>query len=62
MKRGTALTLAGISAAALLLVMAIGYARIAQRRQQRDIDDLKRWEGEGGPPHPDDVEGSTDAA
>jgi hypothetical protein len=59
MKRGTLFAVAGIVTAALLL-LAIGPVRIAQQHRQRDLDDLKRWEGEGGPPPPaDNNEAST---
>ena len=61
MKRGALAALAGISAAALLL-LALGRVKMARQQRQRDADDLKRWEGEGGLPRANDSEADRNAA
>ncbi len=51
--------LSALGIGALLAVYSIGRASCKREASKREVDDLARWEGEGGPPPPEERDPSS---
>lgn len=56
MKARTLLGVLGLTAIGVCAAMIIRSANATRQHRKQDKDALSRWEGEGGPPPPDDAE------